>query len=179
MDATMLNRARFLMLILAPLPSLAAAQTPAPVAKAFRDDASDKAKNLIAAAEEMPAEKYGFKPTPAQMSFAQVVMHLAQGNDFLCGAIGGVKAPDRAKLADTAAKEMLVAQLKETFKFCDDALAKLDDSKLGEEIPFFGGKMMTRAAMMTITTGDWADHYSQSAVYLRLNGHLPPTAKKP
>ena len=25
---------------------------------------------------------------------------------------------------------------------------------------------------------DWADHYSQLAIYLRLNGFLPPTAKK-
>ena len=31
---------------------------------------------------------------------------------------------------------------------------------------------------MTIATGDWADHYSQVAIYLRLNGILPPTAKK-
>jgi len=30
-----------------------------------------------------------------------------------------------------------------------------------------------------LTTGDWADHYSQMANYLRLNGILPPTAKKP
>jgi Tfp pilus assembly protein PilZ len=38
---------------------------------------------------------------------------------------------------------------------------------------------MSRAAIMTLTTGDWADHYSQYAIYLRLNGLLPPTAKKP
>jgi len=175
----MLKRARFLTLILATMPSLAAAQAPAPVATAFRYDATDKAKNLLAAAEEMPAEHYGFKPTPAQMTFAQVVLHLAQGNDFLCGAVGGVKAPTRTSVADTASKDVLVARLQETFTFCDDALAKLDDSKLGEEVPFFGGRMMTRAAIMTITTGDWADHYSQAAIYLRLNGHLPPTAKKP
>jgi hypothetical protein len=37
--------------------------------------------------------------------------------------------------------------------------------------------MKSRAAVMTITTGDWADHYSQVAIYLRLNGVLPPTAK--
>ena len=29
---------------------------------------------------------------------------------------------------------------------------------------------------MTLTTGDWADHYSQSAIYMRLNGILPPSA---
>lgn len=175
----MLNRARFLVLALAVSPAIVAAQAPAPVATAFRDDATAKAKNLIAAVEEMPAENFGFKPTPAQMTFAQVVLHLAQGNDFLCAAIGGVKAPARAKVADTTNKELLIARLKETFTFCGAALATLDDSKLSEQVPFFGGRMMTRAAIMTITTGDWADHYSQVAIYLRLNGHLPPTAKKP
>jgi len=149
-----------------------------PVTTAFREDASRVGKNLIAAAEEMPAGKYGFKPTPAQMSFGDIVVHLAQGNDFLCGAIGGSKAPTRAKVAATDGKEALVARLRETFQFCDQALASLDDSKLGEQVPFFGGRTRTRAAVMTVTTGDWADHYSQSAIYLRLNGLLPPTAKR-
>jgi hypothetical protein len=31
---------------------------------------------------------------------------------------------------------------------------------------------------MTVATGDWADHYSQTAIYLRMNGQLPPTAKR-
>jgi hypothetical protein len=42
----------------------------------------------------------------------------------------------------------------------------------------FGPKPRSRAETMFITTGDWADHYSQVAIYLRLNGVLPPTAKK-
>jgi hypothetical protein len=29
-----------------------------------------------------------------------------------------------------------------------------------------------------ITVGDWADHYSQEANYLRLNGLVPPTAQR-
>lgn len=172
------TRANLLVLILAASPVLAAAQAPSPVAAAFRDDESSKAKNLVAAAEEMPAENFGFKATPASMSFAQVVLHLAQGNDYLCGTIGGVKAPSRPAVSDTAAKAVLVARLKDTFAFCETALAALDDSKLGESLSVFG-RTMSRAAIMTITTGDWADHYSQASVYLRLNGHLPPTAKKP
>ncbi len=160
------------------VPRLVAAQTN-PLADAFRADAKDEAKKLTAAAEVMPAEKYSFKPTPAQMSFGDIVAHLAAGNDFFCGTISGVKAPERTKVDPTANKETLVARLKETFQFCDEALAKLDDSKLSEQLPFFGGKMLSRAAMMLVTTADWADHYSQSAIYLRLNGHLPPTAKKP
>jgi uncharacterized damage-inducible protein DinB len=158
-------------------PAIALAQS-APVADAFKRNAENVAKNLVAAAEEMPADKYSFRPTPAQMSFAQVVLHLAQGNDYLCGAIGGTKAPERSKIDTTATKEALLSRLRETFAFCDQALALLNDSKLAEQLPMFGGRTMTRAAVMTLTTGDWADHYSQSAIYLRLNGLLPPTAKR-
>ena len=160
------------------LPAVSTAQT-SPVADAFRDFAKEEGKNLIAAAESMPADKYEFKPTPAQMSFGQIVVHLAQGNDFLCGTLAGNKAPTRSKVTATEPKAALVARLKETFQFCDEALAHLDDSKLTEELPMFGGKKMSRAAVETLTTGDWADHYSQAAIYLRLNGVLPPTAKKP
>jgi hypothetical protein len=158
------------------LPCIAAGQS-SPVADAFRDNYSSEAKHIMAAADEIPADKFGYAPTPAQMTFGAIMAHLAQGNDYLCGAIGGVKAPDRTKVAATDSKA-LVARLKETFAFCDKALAGVDDSKLSEQLPFFGGKTKSRAAVMTLTTGDWADHYSQLAVYLRLNGMLPPTAKK-
>jgi hypothetical protein len=160
------------------LPGLAQGQSSSPVAQAFNDNAKKMGRDLVAAAEEMPADKYGYKPTPAQMSFGDIVVHLAQGNDYLCGTIGGTKAPTRTKIAATDSKEALVARLRETFAFCDQSLASLDDTKLGEELPFFGGQKKSRAAVMTITTGDWADHYSQQAIYLRLNGKLPPTAKK-
>jgi len=160
------------------LPRVLAAQAN-PVADAFRENARDAAKNLIAAAEEFPTDKLGFKPTPAQMSVADIIAHLSQGNDYLCGSIGGVKAPTRTKVAATDGRDALLARLRETFAFCDQALAPLTDANLAEQLPFFGGRKMSRAAVMTLTTGDWADHYSQSAIYLRLNGMLPPTAKKP
>jgi hypothetical protein len=40
------------------------------------------------------------------------------------------------------------------------------------------GMNLTRASAVLITVGDWADHYSQEANYLRLNGVLPPTAQR-
>jgi len=163
---------------LALLPRVTTAQAN-PVADAFRDYAKESGKNLMAAAEEFPADKFSYKPTPSQMSVADIASHLAQGNDYLCGTIGGVKAPTRTKVAATDGKDALVARLKETFAFCDQALASVNDATLGEALPFFGGRKMSRAAVMTLTTGDWADHYSQYANYLRLNGMLPPTAKKP
>jgi hypothetical protein len=89
-----------------------------------------------------------------------------------------MKAPTRTKVTGASSKAELTGELKESFAFCDQAFAKLDDAKLNEQLPFFGGKTKSRATVMFVTVGDWADHYSQSANYLRLNGLLPPTAKK-
>lgn len=62
-------------------------------------------------------------------------------------------------------------------QFCEQAFARMDDSKLAEPVSMFGMNL-TRAAAAMITVGDWADHYSQEAIYLRLNGVLPPTARE-
>lgn len=156
------------------LPAVTFAQNP--VGSAFRDNEAEAKKNLIAALEDIPAAKYAYKPTKPQMSVADIAGHLSEGNDYLCGAIGGMKAPTRTKVA--SGKPALVARLKETFAFCDQALAGLTDSNLGESLQFFGRKM-SRAGFIIATAADWADHYSQLANYMRLNGMLPPTAKKP
>jgi uncharacterized damage-inducible protein DinB len=154
-----------------PLPDAAS-----PVADAVRSSAGRAATNFIAAAADMPATKYGFKPTPAQMSFGEAIAHMAAGNDAYCSSIGGVAAPKRAALAKEASKEQLVARLKETFQFCESALAGVDDSRLDQAVPYFGEET-TRAAVMVSAAEEWAGHYSQIAVYLRLNGLVPPTAK--
>lgn len=168
---------RLLAALLVAAPSLLAAQNN-PVADALRAEAKRQGTNLAAAAEVMPADKYSFSPTKEQMTFAAIQSHLAGGNDALCGAISGQKAPVRSKLDEkTATKAQLVARLKETFAFCDEALAKLDDSKLSEKISLWG-ESSTRAGLILEAAGDWSDHYSQESNYLRLNGKLPPTAKK-
>ena len=161
------------------LTATGAAQDPAaPVSDALRSIEQRAGKNLVAAAEEMPAEKYGFKPTPAQMSVGEIIVHLSEGNDYLCSKIGGMPAPKRSEVAAGAAKEKLVSRLKETFQFCESALAKVNDSRLDTKVPFFGNREVSRAHAMLAAVEDWGDHYSQLAIYLRLNGLLPPTAKR-
>jgi hypothetical protein len=156
----------------------AAQETGAPVSDALRSTAKRAGTNLVAAAEVMPAGKYSFKPTPAQMSFGDVIAHLSGGNDFLCSRIAGVEASKKPEITGKAPKEQLVSALKESFQSCDAQLAKVDDSKLSEKIPFFGGREISRAEFMFEAAQDWADHYSQLANYLRLNKLLPPTAKQ-
>jgi len=133
-------------------------------------------KTIAAAAEAMPADKYGYKPTPAQMTFAEVVLHVAADNDEACPPIAGMKAPVRAKLTPTDDKAKLIARLRESFAFCDQSVEHLDDSNLSGQVSAFG-VTWTRPALMMERIEDWADHYSQFAIYLRLNGLLPPTAR--
>ena len=158
-------------------PTVAAQNSATPVSNAVRSAADRAAANFIAAAQEMPGDKYGFKPTPAQMSFGDVIGHMSAGNDALCSSIGGVAPPKRAAIAAGAQKEKLVARLRETFQFCESALAKVNDSRLGEKIAYFGDAA-SRGQVMVSAAEEWAGHYSQLAVYLRLNGLVPPTAKR-
>jgi uncharacterized damage-inducible protein DinB len=135
-------------------------------------------KNMVGAADLMPAEKYTFKPTAEMMTFGHLAMHIAQSNNFLCAKISGQAAPD-VKLADTDPKDKLVAALKASFEFCSTALAGVDDSKLGESMTLFGNRQTSRAGALIALSDDWYDHYAAQAVYLRLNGILPPTAAPP
>ena len=72
-----------------------------PVSGAVKAQLPRFSKNMVAAAEAMPAEKYNFKPTPEMNSFAHLVMHIAQSNNGLCSISSDTPAP-HAKLADTA-----------------------------------------------------------------------------
>jgi hypothetical protein len=147
-----------------------------PVSTTVKSQLTRFSKNMVAAAESMPAEKYGFKPTPEMNTFGHLVMHIVQSNNLLCSKISGTAAPD-SKLADSDGKDKLVAGLKASFEFCSTALANVDDSKLGESMVLFGNRPATRAAALIGLSDGWNDHYGAQAIYLRLNGILPPTAQ--
>ncbi len=150
---------------------------PNPISNHLRSDLAESAKNMVAAAEEMPADKYSFRPTPQQMAFAHLIVHATMGNYFFCSKLSGAARPD-VKLADADGKDKLVAALKDSYGFCTTNIANVDDSNLGETLPFFGGRTISRGGMMMTVSAEFADHYSMAAMYLRLNGLLPPTAKK-
>ena len=151
-----------------------------PVMDSVRQIMQRQEGHLTGAAQEMPADKYGFRPTAQQMTFGTLVLHVTETNHFLCSRIAGVEAPKQGKveLKPTDPKDKLVSTLKSSFDYCKSALAKVNDSDLGTQIKVWGGKQMPKAGAAIGITDDWADHYSQAAMYLRLNGLLPPSAKK-
>jgi hypothetical protein len=158
--------------------SAATAQTKNPVSSALRDILPGRQKNTIAAVEAMPADKFNYKPTPDQMTFGHLVAHMIEANNGLCSGAAAVPTPKVEEVKDTDAKDKLVAALKASFDFCADALGKMDDSKLGEMTSGMDGQQLSRARFALGIASNWADHYAEAAMYLRLNGVLPPTAKK-
>lgn len=147
-----------------------------PVSDSVKAMVAQHAKAIIAAAEEMPADKYSYSPTPQQITFGHLIMHLAQSNTHLCASIAGTEPPEGEKLAETDPKDKLVTALKSSFDYCSGVLDKTDDSKLNEMVPGFRGSA-PRARIMITLVADLYDHYSAEAAYLRLNGMLPPTAQ--
>src|SRR6266704_2603819 len=131
---------------------------------------------MTAAQPDMgPTEKYVFKPSPEMNSFGHLIMHIAQSNYTFCAKISGQAAPD-VKMSESDPKDKLVAALKDSFAFCTTALAKVDDSKLGEQFVMFN-RPISRGGALVALGGSWTDHYATQAIYLRLNGILPPTAQ--
>jgi hypothetical protein len=149
-----------------------------PVSSALRDILPNRQKNTIAAIESMPADKFGYKPTPEQNTFGHLVAHMIETNNLLCSKAAGVSAPKVEEAKESDSKDKLVSALKASFDFCSDTLAKMDDSKLGETAEIFPGRQGSRAWASLVLSSTWADHYAEAAMYLRQSGILPPTAKK-
>ena len=171
-----------LVLSLTPLAAMAQQSAPAetnPVSNMVRTVLERSAKNMIAAADEMPADKYSYRPTPEQITFGHLIVHVTNFNNLVCSKLSGTSPADSAKLADTDPKDKLLPAMKASYEYCTQAMAKVDDSNLGEQITLFGDHKMSRAAVMIVFASGFADHYGMAAMYLRLNKLVPPTAAQP
>jgi len=157
------------------LAATAAAQGNA-IAQALATEAKTNETNMVSAAEAMPAEKYGFKPTPQQNSFGELIYHAAVANNLLCGLMSGEKAPE-APVQGDGPKAALVDQMKASFAFCYKAFDKVDAARLGESVRFMT-RDVSLAWVALHTALDWGDHYAQVATMLRLNGIIPPSAQR-
>ncbi len=178
------------------LPCSVAAQQPSaappsgppvnPITAVFRGRTMNLQRNLAQAFDSIPEAKLGYKPTATQLTIGYIAQHLASDNYLFCNAFGDMKAPVPASDGTTPdsvkakwPKDSLVSKLKTSFTFCETAFAQLSDAKLADQVSVsFGGQShtITRAQMVLGHVVDMADHYSQIANYMRLNGMVPPTA---
>lgn len=148
-----------------------------PVATSLRSMLQRSQNNTIGAIEAMPADKFAYKPTAEQMTFAHLAVHIIGFNNGFCAKAADVPAPKVEEPKETDSKDQLVTAVKTSYSFCTDVLSKMDDSKLGDTIDIFGGHQGPRAMAALILASGWSDHYATAAMYLRLNNILPPSAQ--
>jgi hypothetical protein len=173
------------------LPVAFAAQQPAtsrvnPMTATFKTRIATFHRNIAQAFDSIPESKFGYKPTPAQLTFGFIAQHVASDSYVYCSNFGAMKPTIDAKDTSTPdsvratwPKAELVSKLKASFAFCEQAIEQLTDATLPDAISFtYAGteRKSTRINMVFLHALDLADHYSQISNYMRLNGMLPPSA---
>jgi uncharacterized damage-inducible protein DinB len=134
--------------------------------------------NVLKAAEKMPAEDYGYKPTPDIRTFARVVNHVTEAQIHICGAANHVDPAAAAKVpADTADKATILEALNESFAECDKAYAGLTDANLTDMLQV-GPVKRARLSLLWGNVSHDNEQYATLALYLRLKGLVPPSSEK-
>lgn len=159
-------------------PSRAQAQTVSLQAEVLKDWVALK-DTVHKIAAEMPPDKYTFKPTDGQQTFGERVVHVATANVYFLGLLGGNAAKPTIDPKVTT-KDAALKALDDSFDYGAAILKEQTDQTLVQPVaapPKFLGPS-TRARIMTFVTGHTQDIYGQLAVYLRLNGKVPPASQK-
>jgi uncharacterized damage-inducible protein DinB len=158
----------------------AAIKPPDPPSKVVLDSWNDIGRKLIAMAEDFPEEKYDFKATPAERTFAENLLHVAGANYYFTNPAAGSSAkvdenPSREKYKT---KADVVAFVKKSFADGAAAIRAKGDKGMNDLIvdPF---------AHQQVRVSDFAygfiehsgEHYGQLVVYYRLSGLVPPESR--
>src|SRR5689334_4271467 len=157
-----------------------AAQSTNPLSAEVKWSYNSIKNNLTKLADKMPADKYSFRPTPDVETFARRIAHIAEANMSVCTGINGERKPLGA--ASKTSKAELVAALKESFAYCDGVFDSLTDANAREMVssrlggPFPPEPTRSRLATLYNLVRHSNEMYGYMAVYLRLNGIVPPTS---
>ncbi len=145
----------------------------------FTKDWQGQKDTLVKIAQAMPEDKYSFKATPAQRSFGEHVMHIAQVNMMLLQTLGAKAAAPAIDMKATSKADTIKA-MSDSFDYGLAILKEQTDQTMvgGVQGPPWMG-FSTRARMFEFLVGHTQDTYGQMVVYLRLNGLVPPASQRP
>jgi uncharacterized damage-inducible protein DinB len=179
MRARQLACVAVLAVIAAVMPSLLWSQTAPTITSELVAGFQRASADILDVAEAMPAEKYGYKPTPEVSSFGDQLVHVAGIIQRFVDTSKGTKTEPAHHAA--MAKPEIIALVKKTFQSGQDTIAQLSDAQLLEPVKFpFGDRTVTRFTYWQGPLYQIRNHHGQLVVYLRMNGIVPPTtARRP
>ena len=141
---------------------------------------------LFAIADAMPEELFSFKPTDAQRTYAEQVLHVAGANVYLMQHLGGTTTAPEVDTTDfrvfglpATSKTVVLEALRQGYDYGIAALQEFTDEQLLETVsgPRHLGNV-TRVRMAYFALSHAMDIYGQMAVYLRVNGVTPPASRR-
>lgn len=130
--------------------------------------------------EAMPEDQFGYKPTEGVRSFAEQMLHLAQGTIGLSSNGTGAERiyagqnleQDEALQSKAEVKRIVT----ESFDFAINGIKAMDSSTFSEIIER-GPFKVTRLGWILKAHEHITHHKGQCAVYLRMQGITPPQYK--
>ena len=136
---------------------------------------------MMKIADAMPEEKFGFRATPAERTWGEQILHVAEANVVQMGRFGSNAMPPVINMKATLKSEILQA-LADSFDFGTAALNEQTDQSMlltaqNTRFDRFMGPS-TKARVVYYVIGHTWDIYGQMAVYLRLNGITPPASQR-
>ncbi len=158
-------------------PAAAFAQTSAnPFTDAMKGQLAQIKTSVVRTAEKVPEDLYAFKPTPDVRSLGQLLGHISDGNYGICGVASGTKPTASGVEKSTTTKAALQQALADSFTFCEQALAAMDDKKGAELVKAFGS-MQPRLMAFAFNNSHLNEHYGNLVTYMRLKGIVPPSSE--
>ncbi|MAY22909.1 MAG: damage-inducible protein DinB [Flavobacteriaceae bacterium] len=135
-------------------------------------------KYLLLVAEMMPEESYHYKATPASMSFAEHLMHIAWAMDWHSQSLMGERAArdwntDIELQVEKKTKAEMMVKVDETFRHTIAFINQFDTARLGERLDYFGADR-TKRQILLLLADHITHHRAQMLVSLRLKGLQPP-----
>jgi len=176
-NASLAAAAALLALALAPMvsaqerPGSGASTPPSVITTLAGDVQADWAvqKELVVnAADAMPNDKFGYKSTPAQRSYAEQTMHAVQGNAVVFGMLGG-KTPAPVINMKAATKAEVMTELRQSMDYGEAVLKEFTDQQMRERVagPRYMGPSASRLRLVYSSLQHTMDIYGQMVVYLR------------
>jgi uncharacterized damage-inducible protein DinB len=148
--------------------------------KVVLDSWNDIGRKLIAMAEDFPEDKYDFKPTPAQRSFAEQLLHAAGANYYFTNPVMGQKAPaaEDPKRDQYKTKADVVAFVKKSFADGAAAIKAKGDKGMSDLIVDpFANQQMRIGDLAYGFIEHCGEHYGQLVGYFRTAGLVPPESR--
>ena len=135
-------------------------------------------RDLVDAAEAMPESEYGFRATPQVRSFAEIVGHVADSQNFFCAsAAGGNPEYVDAIEKSGGTKAALVKALKDSVAACDAVYAGTGAGNALALVPAGKGDALRGMLLLDNVSHD-NEHYGNIVTYMRLKGHVPPSTAR-